>query len=186
MADQTKKTSGKELFKSLAEIVTFTITIIGATTAYLNWRKDKLDDRLKEIDVVYKQAAETGGFFELARKYAAADFEFKDHYLGNLQFKDVQTFTDVSKFYAFFNRICYKRELGLFTEEDFAMFAGDIDAALVLPFTQRYFSDLVHVNPRAKRSTFPYMPLLRRGETEGIWDGYAKLADELERRERDK
>lgn len=183
MAEDAKTSRGKALFKSLAEIVTFTITIVGATTAYLNWRKDKLDARLKEIDVVYKQASEPGGFFELARKYAAADFEFKDHYLGNLQFKDVQTCTDVGKFFAFFNRICYKRELGLFTEEDFAMFVGDIDAVLALPFTQRYFSDLVQVNPRTKRSTFPYMPLLRRGAAEGVWDGYVKLKEELERRE---
>ena len=37
-----------------------------------------------------------------------------------------------------------------------------------------------------KRSTFPYMPLLRRGADEGVWDGYAKLVDELDRREANK
>ena len=66
------------------------------------------------------------------------------------------------------------------------MFALEIDELLALPFTQRFFSDIVRLRPRVKRSTFPYLSLLRRGAAEGIWDGYAKLVDELERREGDK
>ena len=66
------------------------------------------------------------------------------------------------------------------------MFALEIDELLALPFTQRFFSDLVRLRPRVKRSTFPYLALLRRGATEGIWDGYAKLVEELDRREGDK
>ena len=45
MSDQGKKATGKELFKSIAEIVMFSISVIGATTAYMKWREDKLDER---------------------------------------------------------------------------------------------------------------------------------------------
>ena len=183
MADQPKKATGKDLFKSIAEIVMFSISIIGATTAYMKWRKDKLDDRLKEIDAVYAQASAPSGIFDVFSKYAEAGPELKGYYLGDARFKDAQTSIDIGKYLAFLSRICYKRELGLFDEEDFAMFALEIDELLALPFTQRFISDLVRLQPRVKRSTFPYMPLLRRGAAEGIWDGYAKLADELERRE---
>ena len=182
MAEETKKT-GKELFKSIAEIVMFSISIIGATTAYLKWRKDKLDDRLKEIDAVYEQASAPGGAMDIFTKYGGAGPELKGYYLGDGQFKDAQTGNEIGKYLAFLSRICYKRELGLFDEEDFAMFAHEVDDLLALPFAQRLFSDIVRLRPRMKRSTFPYMPLLRRGMDEGIWGGYAKLLDELDRRE---
>ena len=185
MAEETKKT-GKELFKSIAEIVMFSISVIGATTAYMKWRKDKMNDRQKEIDAVYAQASAPGGAMDIFKKYAAAGPELKGYYLGDRRFKDPQTGNDIGKYLAFLSRICYKRELGLFDEDDFAMFALEIDELLALPFTQRFCSDLVRLQPRVKRSTFPYMPLLRRGAAEGIWDGYAKLVDELDRREGNK
>ena len=180
---EEKRMRGKELFKSVAEIVMFSISVVGATTTYMRWRRDKLNDQLKEIDAVYAQAAAPGGVLEAFQKYVAAGPELKGYYLGDMQFKDTQTAVDVGKNLAFLSRICYKRELDLFTEEIFAQFAMEIDDTLALPFTQRLFSDIVRLQPRAKRSTFPYMPLLRRGAAEGIWDGYAKLVDELERRE---
>ena len=183
MAEQTKKTTGKDLFKSIAEIVMFSISIIGATTAYMKWRKDKLDDRMKEIDAVFVQASAPGGVLDIFNKYAEAGPELKGYYLGDMRFKDAHTGVDIGKYLTFLSRVCYKRELGLFAEEDFAMFAMEIDEKLALPFTQRLFSDMVRLQPRVKRSTFPYMPLLRRGASEGIWDGYAKLVEELERRE---
>ena len=186
MADQSKKATGKDLFKSIAEIVMFSISIIGATTAYMKWRKDKLDDRLKEIDTVFEKASAPGGALDVFNKYAESGPELKGYYLGDARFKDTQTSVDVGKYLAFLSRICYKRELGLFEEEDFALFAIQIGETLALPFTQRLFSDMVRLQPRLKRSAFPYMPLLRRGATEGIWDGYTKLVDELERREEDK
>ena len=174
---------GKELFKSIAEIVMFSISLVGAITAYMSWRKDKLNDRLQQIDAVYVQAAESGGILDAFQKYVAAGPELKGYYLGDMQFKDTQTAVDVGKCLAFLSRICYKRELDLFTEDDFAQFAMEIDGTLTMPFTQRLFSDMVRMQPRLKRSTFPYMPLLRRGAAEGVWDGYAKLVDELDRRE---
>ena len=186
MSEATKKTTGKELFKSIAEIVMFSISLVGAITAYMSWRKDKLDDRLQQIDAVYAQASAPDGILNALQKYAAAGPELKGYYLGDMQFKDSQTAVDVGKNLAFLSRICYKRELDLFTEEDFAQFAMEVDDTLALPFTQRLFSDMVRLQPRLKRSTFPYMPLLRRGASEGIWDGYTKLVDELERREEDK
>ena len=183
MAEGTKRPSGKELFKSIAEIVMFTISVIGATTAYMKWRSDKLNDRRKEIDAVYAQASAPGGAMDIFKKYAEAGPELKGYYLGDMRFKDMQTGADIGKHLAFLSRTCYKRELGLFEEEDFAMFALEIDELLALPFTQRFFSDIVRLRPRVKRSTFPYLSLLRRGATEGVWDGYAKLLDELDRRE---
>ena len=183
---EEKRMRGKELFKSVAEIVMFSISVVGATTTYMRWRRDKLNDQLKEIDAVYAQAAAPGGVLEAFQKYVAAGPELKGYYLGDMQFKDTQTAVDVGKNLAFLSRICYKRELDLFTEEIFAQFAMEIDETLALPFTQRLFSDMVRLQPRLKRSTFPYMPLLRRGASEGIWDGYTKLVDELERREEDK
>ena len=183
MSDQGKKATGKELFKSIAEIVMFSISVIGAVTAYMKWRSDKLNDRRKEIDAVYAQASAPGGAMDIFKKYAEAGPELKGYYLGDMRFKDTQTGADIGKHLAFLSRTCYKRELGLFEDEDFAMFALEIDELLALPFTQRFFSDIVRLRPRVKRSTFPYLSLLRRGATEGIWDGYAKLLDELERRE---
>ena len=186
MSDQSKKATGKELFKSIAEIVMFSISVVGATTAYMRWRQDKLDERLKDIDAIYAKASAPGGALDIFTKYASAGPELKGCYLGDLQFKDTQTAIDIGNYLAFISRICYKRELELFEEEDFAMFAHEVDDALALPFTQRFFSDLVRLRPRMKRSTFPYMSLLRRGAAEGIWDGYAKIMDELDRRERTK
>ena len=183
MSDQSKKATGKELFKSIAEIVMFSISVIGATTAYMKWREDKLDERQKEIEAVYKQASAPGGAMDIFKKYGAAGPDLKGYYLGSLQFKDAQTAADIANHLSFLSRICYKRELGRLEEEDFAMFALEVDELLALPFTQRLFSDLVRQRARVKRSTFPYLSLLRRGVTEGIWDGYAKLLDELERRE---
>ena len=79
MAEGTQRPSGKELFKSIAEIVMFTISVIGATTAYMKWRSDKLNDRRKEIDAVYAQASAPGGAMDIFKKYAEAGPELKGY-----------------------------------------------------------------------------------------------------------
>ena len=97
MAEQTKKTTGKDLFKSIAEIVMFSISIIGAMTAYMQWRKDKLDGRLREIEVVFEQASAPGGVLDVFNKYVESGPELKGYYLGDGRFKDAQTGIDIGK-----------------------------------------------------------------------------------------
>ena len=158
MSDQSKKATGKELFKSIAEIVMFSISVIGAVTAYMKWREDKLDERQKEIEAVYKQASAPGGAMDIFKKYGAAGPDLKGYYLGNLQFKDAQTAADIANHLAFLSRICYKRELGRLEEEDFAMFALEVDELLALPFTQRLFSAVALTRTGLPSSSLTSLP----------------------------
>lgn len=139
-----------------ANVSNVALVLVGLLIAWVQWRKARKvtqSEHLRSIIAAFKQNEIAQPFYRFINRDSSERADLEHFYLGDLQFVETrqtidgdvessdQIEIDIDRMLMLFSEICYKRELGVITGDEFRFFDYQIRMTLEHAEVKRYLFD---------------------------------------------
>ena len=158
-------------------VVNVTLVLVGLLIALVQWRKARKvtqSEHLRSIIAAFNQNEIARPFYRFINRDDDERADLEHFYLGDLQFVEArqtvggdvessdQIEIDIDRMLMLFSEICYERELGVITEEEFRFFDYQIRMTLEHEEVKRYLFDFAEYCGKYHVG-YPFLSLVKEG-----------------------